>query len=76
MKTIWTRFIHICCDVCSRNPMFFKNDIYISWLIQGTIILINICVLDDKNKKFNKFIIKILYTSIFFCNFARQICEY
>lgn len=31
---------------------------------------IKLCVLCDKNEKFNKFFIKILYMSIFFCNFA------
>ena len=38
--------------------------------LRGTIILINLCVLSDKNEKFNKFIIKILYMSFFFCTFA------
>ena len=39
--------------------------------------MINLCVLGDKNEKFNKFIIKILYMSFFFCIFAADLlCAY
>ena len=34
---------------------------------------VNLYVLSDKNEKFNKFIIKILYMSFFFCTFAAAI---
>ena len=46
--------------------------------LASTVILINLCVLGDKNKKFNKFFIKILYMSIFFrifeAKFVVRIC--